>query len=429
MTTPRLGAPELTSGQATPETTVNEQIRTIEIAAGHFIFKDRDLAAPPGSPADGDCYLVAASPTGAWAGQAGKIAYRLNTAWKFITAIEGFTAWVNDENVFIGYDGAAWSVMASPSGVYIPLSYLDTDGTLTANSDAKVASQKATKTYVDGKVAGLSWKQAVRAATTANGTLASAYENGDTIDGVTLATGDRILIKNQTAASENGIYTINASGAPTRATDADSGAELVNASVYVSEGTTLADTQWVCTTNATITVGSTSLSFAQLTSGGGALQASNNLSDLANAGTARTNLGLGSIATEAEAIAAQIQAGTASKAVAADKLAAASAPQALTDGATITWDLSAGFNATVTIAGNRTLAVTNPVAGWTYSLGLKQDGTGSRTMTWPSSFDWGTTGAPTLTATANKVDRITFFCTDAATPKFQAYLSGKGFAS
>jgi hypothetical protein len=144
----------------------------------------------------------------------------------------------------------------------------DTDGTLAANSDTRLATQKATKTYVDSKLAGLSWKQAVRAASTANGTLATAFENGDTLDGVTLATGDRILLKNQSSAAENGIYTVNASGAPTRATDADAGAELVNASVYVSEGTANADTQWTCTTNAPITPGSTSLAFAQLTSGG-----------------------------------------------------------------------------------------------------------------------------------------------------------------
>lgn len=145
---------------------------------------------------------------------------------------------------------------------------LDTDGTLAANSDAKIATQKATKTYVDAKVAGLSWKQPVRAATTAPLTLASDFENGDTIDGVTLATGDRILIKDQSSGTENGIYTVNASGAPTRATDADAGSELVNATCYVSQGTANADTQFTCTTNAPITLGSTSLSFAQLATGG-----------------------------------------------------------------------------------------------------------------------------------------------------------------
>ncbi len=110
------------------------------------------------------------------------------------------------------------------------------------------------------------WKTPVRAATAVAGTLASSFENGDTVDGVVLATGDRILIKNQAAGAENGIYVVNASGAPTRADDANTGAELVNAALYVSEGTVNADTQWVCTTNATITVGSTALVFASFSS-------------------------------------------------------------------------------------------------------------------------------------------------------------------
>ncbi len=147
----------------------------------------------------------------------------------------------------------------------------DNDANLAANSATVLPTQQAVKGYVDNKLAGLSWKTAVRAATTANGTLASAFANGQTIDGVTLATGDRILIKNQTTGSQNGIYIVAASGAPTRATDADSGAELVNASVMVSEGTTLADTQWTCSTNAPITPGTTSLTFAQVNVGGGGM--------------------------------------------------------------------------------------------------------------------------------------------------------------
>ena len=99
----------------------------------------------------------------------------------------------------------------------------------------------ANKTYVDNQIAsvsaGLSWKASVRAATTAAGTLASDFENGDTLDGVTLATGDRILIKNQGTASENGIYEVQASGAPTRTADADTFNELEAAVVTVEEGT------------------------------------------------------------------------------------------------------------------------------------------------------------------------------------------------
>lgn len=108
-TIPRFGATELVSAQAVPETTVNENLRYVAQGAMHFIIKDRDLTAPPGSPAEGDCYLVAASPTGAWTGQAAKIAFLLSTgAWRFITVIEGMSAWVNDEDVLLVYNGAAW---------------------------------------------------------------------------------------------------------------------------------------------------------------------------------------------------------------------------------------------------------------------------------------------------------------------------------
>jgi hypothetical protein len=93
--------------------------------------------------------------------------------------------------------------------------------------------------------------------------LASDFENGDTVDGVVLATNDRILIKNQAAPAENGIYTVNASGAPTRATDADTWAELVGAFVFVTEGTANAATQWVCNVAAGGTINVTAVTFVQ----------------------------------------------------------------------------------------------------------------------------------------------------------------------
>lgn len=132
-------------------------------------------------------------------------------------------------------------------------------------ADASNPSDLVTKAQLDSAIAGQSWKNAVRAATTTNGTLASAFANGSTIDGVALVTGDRILIKNQSTGGENGIYVVNASGAPTRSTDADSTAELHNATVFVREGTTLADTQWTQTATVT-TVGTTAQVWVQ---GGG----------------------------------------------------------------------------------------------------------------------------------------------------------------
>jgi hypothetical protein len=137
---------------------------------------------------------------------------------------------------------------------------VDTDGTLAANSDTRLPSQKAVKTYVDVTVTAIKWKQSVRAATAAAGTLASSFANGSVIDGVTLATGDRILIKDQSAGAENGIYIVAASGAPTRATDADTATEIKGAVVNVTEGTVNADTAWQLITD-TITLGTTALVF------------------------------------------------------------------------------------------------------------------------------------------------------------------------
>ena len=119
---------------------------------------------------------------------------------------------------------------------------------------------------MDNLLAGLRWKQPVRVATTANGTLASAFADGSTVDGVTLATGDRILIKDQSTQTENGIYVTAASGAPTRATDADSSAELNSATVFVMAGSVNADRAYTQTTD-NPTIGSSNIVFAQF--GGG----------------------------------------------------------------------------------------------------------------------------------------------------------------
>lgn len=136
------------------------------------------------------------------------------------------------------------------------------------DNSTRIANTSFVTTAVANAIAGLAWKQPVRVATTSAKTLATDFENGDTIDGVVLATGNAVLIKDQATASENGIYYVNASGAPTRRTDADSGAELVNATVTVMEGTTNADTTWTCTTNSPITLGSTSIAFAPVGTSG-----------------------------------------------------------------------------------------------------------------------------------------------------------------
>jgi hypothetical protein len=118
---------------------------------------------------------------------------------------------------------------------------------------------------------GTAAKHSVIAATTVNGALATAYENGDIIDGVTLATGDRILIKDQTAGQENGIYTVNASGAPTRVADFDDALDMEESPVMIPvlDGTQNGSTVWIHTTTANpITVDTTPLTFTDLLSPG-----------------------------------------------------------------------------------------------------------------------------------------------------------------
>lgn len=145
-----------------------------------------------------------------------------------------------------------------------------------ASGNTDLTTLQQVNNAIANALAGLSWKQSVRAATTANGTLASAYANGSIVDGVTLVTGDRILLKNQTTGAENGIYTVNASGAPTRGTDADSAGELLAATVYVREGTANKDQAFTQTVDS-ITLGTTALAWAQV-GGGTAYTAGNGLS-------------------------------------------------------------------------------------------------------------------------------------------------------
>lgn len=127
----------------------------------------------------------------------------------------------------------------------------------------------ASKIYVDSVASGVDAKQSVRAGTTAAGVLASDFEAGDVIDGVTLVAGDRILIKNQANPIENGIFVVEATGAPTRATDADAPGELSGGTfVFIEEGTTLADTGWVITTNGSLTPGVDANDWVQFSSAG-----------------------------------------------------------------------------------------------------------------------------------------------------------------
>lgn len=130
--------------------------------------------------------------------------------------------------------------------------------TVTVTQDPTSALELAPKQYVDAVAQGLDPKASCVAATTANITLSGTQ----TIDGVALIAADRCLVKNQTLSQNNGIYLV-AAGAWTRATDMDTWAEVPGAFTFIEQGTTLADTGWVCTSNAGGTLGTTAITFVQ----------------------------------------------------------------------------------------------------------------------------------------------------------------------
>lgn len=162
----------------------------------------------------------------------------------------------------------------------------------------------ATKNYIDGKIdaanQGLDPKASVKAASTANVTISSAPA---TIDGVTLIANDRVLLKNQTAPAENGIYVFASAGAAlTRATDLNAWTEVAGAWTIAEEGTTNADTAWLFTSNSSGTINTTAITVSAFGVGGasGFTTAGNGLTGAGS--TVEVGAGTG-IAVSADAVA------------------------------------------------------------------------------------------------------------------------------
>jgi hypothetical protein len=305
--------------------------------------------------------------------------------------------------------------------------------TSTMAGDPTSALHICTKQYVDGLLAGLAKRSTVRVATTANITIATALNAGDTLDGISLSAGNKVLVKNQSTAHQNGIYVVGAS--PARDDLFDTYDEHVGALIHVEEGSTNADKLFHCTSNAGGTLDSTAITFANIVPGSGGTVTNIATAGLASGG-AITSTGtitvsingqssLGASPVAADELAVYDASATAHKKITTTQLFGSTELTAtareytktqnfdmttLSDGANISWDLSQNQVATVTLAGNRTLdAPSNQVAGATYILIVKQDGTGSRTLnTSASSYKFPGGTEPTLSTGANAVDILTF---------------------
>jgi len=218
-----------------------------------------------GAVSSGDDYIAYNSGTGVFTldtANAATVAYVDQEVSDVNNTINGLTTTDIAEGTSLYYtDARARDAVAAGDNT---LTYNSSTGVFTANT-----STLALKSYVDEQVSasaqGLDVKGSVRAATTGNITLSGTQ----TIDGVSLSAGDRVLVKDQTDGTENGLYVVVDGGSWTRTTDADSDSEVTaGLFTFVAEGSTQADTGWVVTTNDDITVGTTAITFTQFSGAG-----------------------------------------------------------------------------------------------------------------------------------------------------------------
>jgi len=242
----------------------------------------------------------------------------------------------------------------------------------------------ANKAYVDTVAQGLDTKASVVAGTTGNITLSGTQ----TVDGVVLIAGDRVLVKNQTAPADNGLY-LCAASSWTRTTDMDTWAEVPGAYVFVEGGSTLADTGWVCTSDAGGTIGVTAIVWAQFSGAG--------------SGVSSINFGSTGLTPSSVTTGAVTVAGT---------LAAASGGTGVSNNAAMTVTGSGNFAYTRTLTG--TTNVTFPTTGTLATLAGTETFT-NKTLTTPIISSISNTGTLTLpTSTDTLVGRAT---TDTLTNK------------
>ena len=140
-------------------------------------------------------------------------------------------------------------------------------GSVTGLGEPSSNSDASTKSYVDQAVAGLRTRVIAECASTGNVNISNALEAGDAIDGVTLVAGDRVLLKNQSTASQNGLYlaVANGAGAASRDPEHDTIAELSGGMIVVNQGSVNDNKIFLCTTDNTGSVGSTSITYTVIT--------------------------------------------------------------------------------------------------------------------------------------------------------------------
>jgi hypothetical protein len=418
--TPNVAAPLWDAAQASPWLTQNLAARIWDAFAFGVFVEEIGRAAPPGTCNDGAKFIVGTG-TGLWAGHNGKLAIAIganaSNGWEYATvALEGMlvynradqTNYRYQSGAFVGFldslsrfqdmldvttaglvDGAVF-VWDQSNGQLFPQTIanllvgylqatLDTDGTMAANSDLRVASQKAVKTFVNAAVAGL-----------------LDLKGGQDCSGN----------PNYPAASKGDYYFVTVAGRIGGGSgDTVSAADVFFATADNAGGTKAAvGASWdVIRSGASIVAGVSRLQDLHDVDLSGLADGSVLKWDASN-GVFYLAQDLGwPFASKAEYRAGQ----ESGKSIAPDQAWAAAAQVALTDAATVAVDLSLGINFTVTLGGNRTLgSPINLKDGQTGCIEIKQDGTGTRTLAYGANWKFAGGTAPVLTTTASARDLL-----------------------
>jgi hypothetical protein len=450
MTTPRISMPEILSSQAQKEVSHNDALRIIDalLQAG---VTDRDLTDPPGSPANGAVYIPAATATGAWAGQEGKLAQWYASAWYFLTPKDGWSVWIIDEARRITYQGGIWDVEAASIGT----------ASLSNQHLSDFAEDPATTTgltwgYKGGRVRNDNAIIDVAAGTLALTASATNYVEltpaGSIAANTTGFTSGRIPLSVLTTdgsaitASTDKRAWLSAAGASGGGAsipdfDEDSAtttgltwgykAGIIrnnNVITHVAAGTltlTASATNYVEVDSAGTVSFNTSgftagrIPLRQLTTDGSGITASTDkrgwlqfAADFKSDGSVPMT---GTLSMQDNVV---------SRPELQDYAESRTAPAS--SAGTLTLDLTGGNIFEPTLTENVTVSIANPPAsgkGGSFTLILRQDGTGGWAVTWPSSVKWAGGTAPTLTTAASAVDVLTFLTTDAGATWF-GFLAG-----
>jgi len=293
-----VGALALTSPTTVSTRTILGTSSQIDVTDGNFANSPViAIASNPTVPGTGGMVIPAGTTGQRGASTNGTIRYNtstgllegyINGAWSSLASGSGVTSIATGTGLTggpitstgtISIDVTGVSAATYGSSLVVPVIAVNAQGQITSATNTTInavtlttgtisttpsgSTDIANKNYVDTVAQGLDTKASVVAGTTVNITLSGTQ----TIDGIVLVSGDRVLVKNQTAQADNGLY-LCAAGAWTRTTDMNTWAQVPGAYVFVETGTTLADTGWVCTSDAGGTIGVTAITWAQFSGSG-----------------------------------------------------------------------------------------------------------------------------------------------------------------